>query len=145
MNDFLHVCYTARDIVFLHEREATAALGYLGAFIRNYAQAALLSHQQGQYFWNLTPKFHYLLHVEHDMRQHMNTGCKHIFNPVLYSTAMAEDSVGRLSMMTRTVHPSNVSQRTAQKYLLDVKARWDGTRKLARREKKAAQIRAAAV
>ena len=125
MNDFLHECYTT-DRTHMTRAQATKACECLRAFFRNYIQAADLARRNRQIFWNLTPKFHYLMHVEYDMAVQLSSGARYIFNPYLFSTAMAEDSVGRLSMLSRSVHPLSMPSRVAQKYMLDAKQRWCG-------------------
>ena len=101
----------------------------VACLFRHYILAAQLAHDRGQLFWNLTPEFHYLMHVEQELRQQLSAGCVRVLNPAVFSTAMAEDSVGRLSVMSRTVHPLTMPLRVAQKYLLDAKLRWDGNGK----------------
>lgn len=125
MNDFLHECYTA-DRMYMTQEQGNKARGHLRAFFRNYIKAAELSRRNGEVFWNLTPKFHYLMHVEDDMAKQLASDARRILNPCLFSTAMAEDSVGRLCILSRTVHPNTMPMRVAQKYMLDAKQRWCG-------------------
>ena len=125
MNNFLHECYTA-DRTYLTDKQAYKVCDHLREFFRNYIQAAHLARRHGGIFWNLTPKFHYPMHVEYDTTKQLRAGGHRILNPCLFGTAMAEDSVGRLCIISRSVHPLTMPSRVAQKYMLDAKQRWCG-------------------
>ena len=70
--------------------------------------------------FNLVPKLHFLVHVALLLHQGLKAGGS-ILNPSVWSTPMAEDFVGRMCRMSVRVHPTVVSTRGTEKYL--VKAR----------------------
>ena len=78
-------------------------------------------------FFVLTPKYHYLMHVAHDLSIQLsrtNDG-EFVLNPAIFATQMAEDATGRSCRMSRSVHVLTSSMRVAQKWLIAAKLFWD--------------------
>ena len=79
-------------------------------------------------YFNLISKYHYLGDIRFDLQFQLNGGVAWLLNPAIFATQMAEDYVGRTSVISRTTNQLTAPLRTAQKYLLEVKLRWTGAR-----------------
>lgn len=121
MDDFLRLCYTA-DRIFLTASQSQAAFDYLTTFARHYHSCATMCHSRSLLFFNLTPKFHYMLHVRESLM--LQSDQLYYLNPAVFSTQMAEDYVGVVSRSSRTCHPLGVPLRVGQKWRLYTKLRW---------------------
>jgi hypothetical protein len=125
MDNFLKLC-SAADRVFFTPAQGRQAAELAECFLLNYLRVAQDCFRRGLVFFNLVPKFHYFARVAWDLRQ--QEGSPSVLNPAAAATQMAEDFVGRASVMSRTTHQKCVALRTAQKWRLDVKLRWAGQR-----------------
>lgn len=106
--------------------EAISCKSMLKVFLEQFSSAAKLCFDRGQCFFNFTPKFHYLLHVEQDLEEQiLNAQDGYILSPACFATQMAEDATGRSCRMARTCHPNTSSLRVAQKWLICCKLFWD--------------------
>ena len=130
MDAFHRLCFQSADRVWLNERQAITAAEQLGLFIVNYFVAAKLCFSHGQLFFNLTPKFHYLLHLHDDLA--LSPGQQFALNPAIWSTQMDEDHVGVTSRMSRSSHQATVGKRTGQRWLLHVFQIWSHYNETAR-------------
>ena len=108
--------------------EGQSALEALDKFLINYIRLAYDANQDGLVFFNITPKLHYLDHVRWDLRGQLSRQQQRLLNPMAFPTAMAEDYVGRASVISRTPHPTAMPLRTAQKWLIETRLRWRGER-----------------
>ena len=109
--------------------EGQSALEVLDKFLINYIRFAYDTNQDGLVFFNITPKLHYLDHVCSDLRGQLSKQQQQrLLNPMAFSTAMAEDYVGRASVISRTSHPTAMPLRMAQKWLIETRLRWRGER-----------------
>ena len=121
MDDFLRLCYTA-DRVFFTPGQAARAHECLSCFAVKYHHCAMQCFKMQKLFFNLTPKFHYMLHVRDSLLLQQG---RHIYlNPAVFSTQMCEDYVGQVSQSSRTVHPLGVPLRVGQKWRLYTKLKW---------------------
>ena len=77
-----------------------------------YANLATHAHRRGWKLFKLRPKTHMLVHVSLDL-QKGDLG----LNPLSASCWQDEDMIGRVSRLSRTVHPVTASLRTIQKAL----------------------------
>lgn len=91
-------------------------------FLERYVRLAYDVNQRGLVFFNMTPKMHYLDHIHVELRAQLRNS--RVLNPMAFSTAMAEDHVGRSSVMSRTTHQVSMPSRTAQKWLIETRLRW---------------------
>ena len=123
INDFLHLCYTT-DRTFFTPGQAQTAYGHLSTFAEKYHECASMCFARKLLFFNLTTKFHYMLHVRDSLE--LRPQQKLYFNPAATSTQMDEDYVGRVSQSSRTVHALGVPLRVGQKWLVYTKMRWSG-------------------
>lgn len=122
MDDFLRLVFTT-DRLFLSREEANLAINYLEVWHEKFHACARGCYDQSLVFFNLTPKVHYLFHVSDDLRKQLHL--RHILNPGLFSTQMAEDYIGRTCRVAKTTHPCTAVQRTAQKWLVVTKQLWE--------------------
>lgn len=91
-------------------------------FMDNYVRLAYDVNRLGLVFFNMTPKIHYLDHILLELRGQLRNS--RVLNPMAFSTAMAEDHVGRSSVLSRTTHQASMPFRTAQKWLIETRMRW---------------------
>ena len=108
--------------------EGQIAAQALEKFLISYIRLAFDVNQEGLVFFNITPKLHYLDHVRLELKEQLSAQHQRLFNPMAFSTAMAEDYVGRASVISRTPHPTAMPLRTAQKWLIETRLRWRGER-----------------
>ncbi|CAE7836434.1 unnamed protein product [Symbiodinium sp. CCMP2592] len=92
IDDFHRLCYKQCARIWMNEAQMEAARKSLGRFLVNYSMAAKKCHDRGWLFFNITPKYHYMLHIEHDLR--MSMGHEWGFNPACFATEMDEDYMG---------------------------------------------------
>ncbi|CAE7891380.1 unnamed protein product, partial [Symbiodinium microadriaticum] len=112
LDDFHRLCYAQCDRIWMSAVEMKRARALLSRFIFSYSMAAQKSHAKGMLFFNITPKYHYLLHMEHDLR--ISMGHSWGLNPACFATQMDEDYMGVSSRMSRAAHPLGAARRTAQ-------------------------------
>jgi len=108
------------------QTEARGAVKSLDEFLIHYVRLASDANQEGLVFFNLTPKLHYLDHIRLEMKGQLAN--QRFLNPLAFSTALAEDYVGRASVISRTPHQLAMPLRTAQKWLIETRLRWRGQR-----------------
>ena len=123
----MRICYKA-DRIFMTPTQGQRAAQTLDMFLISYIRLAHDVNQDGLVFFNITPKLHYLDHVRLELRQQLSRQQQRLLNPMAFSTAMAEDYVGRASVISRTPHPTAMPLRTAQKWLIETRLRWRGER-----------------
>ena len=132
MDDFLRYVFGTRDVrgcrkPLLLRHEGALALAYLSLYLERFYVCAERCFGRGLCFFVLTPKYHYLMHVAHDLAVQLDRvkDEEYILNPALFATQMAEDATGRSCRMARTVHVLTSSMRVAQKWLIAAKLFWD--------------------
>ena len=107
--------------------EGCECLALLNLFLEKYMVCAQGCFHRQLCFFNLVPKYHFLLHVAFDLEKALEQ-CPldgFVLSPGLFATQMAEDATGRTSRMARHVHISNTSLRVAQRWLIACKLFWD--------------------
>ena len=122
LDDFLRLCYQESDRVWMTRAQAAQAHQFLQTFFEHYHAAARRCCHSGQLFFNLTPKYHYLMHMQADLANSANQA--YLLNPACFATQMDEDYVGVVSQMGRSCHPLGVSRRTAEKWLVYAWLKW---------------------
>ena len=90
-------------------------------FLRSYASAAAESYRRC--YFNMVPKIHYLAHIAYHLNDSLRKGVA-VLNPSIWSTAMAEDYVGRTCRLSMRVHPSVVVRRGTECYLVLARLQW---------------------
>ena len=128
MDSFHRLCFTTPDRVWLDTANTLKAGECLAMFIVHYYAAARLCFQRKLLFFNLTPKYHYILHLHDDLC--LKEGQVHAINPAAWSTQMAEDHVGVSSRLSRNVHQRTVAKRTGERWLIHIFAKWAALKKL---------------
>ena len=123
MDAFHRLCFQSHDRIWLNQQQTRTAAEHLGSFIVNYYAAAKFCFSQTKLYFNLTPKFHYLLHLHDDLT--LKEGQDYVFNPAIWSTQMDEDHVGVSSHMSRVCHQNTVAKRTGQRWLVDIFQKWN--------------------
>ena len=124
MRDFLHLCFSTNRVYF-QRSEAEQAVALLGTFLSSSYDAAQRCFDSNQLFFNFVPKHHYVHHIQVDLQKQLRAGASVVLNPSVFSTHMAEDHVGRSSVVSRSVHARTIPRRTAQKWLISTKRKWD--------------------
>ncbi|CAE7501520.1 ttn-1 [Symbiodinium sp. CCMP2456] len=122
LDDFHRLCYVDTDRVWMNAVQMRQARRHAGIFLSAYATAAGTCHSEGKLFFNITPKYHYFLHIEHELR--ISMGQEWGFNPACWATQMDEDYMGVSSRMSRATHPLGAAKRTAQRWLIHSWLKW---------------------
>ena len=127
IDNFLRACFSC-DRVYFTRQEAKQAQQCVDTFLACYADVARKCYDNQLVFYNLTPKYHYLAHISYDIQAQLEKGGHQLVNPALFATQMAEDYVGRTCVMSRTTHQASAVLRTAQKWLVEARLRWNRMR-----------------
>lgn len=109
-----------------HPQEVDTATKIVDAgltFLKAYAKLASEAHKAGRPLWVYKPKIHYFHHILHDMKAAISKGHKPL-NPLAFSCAMAEDFIGRTSLLARRVSAMTTETRVLQRYLLAAFVAW---------------------
>ena len=122
LDSFHHLCFVESNRVWMNNAQMRSGRSLLARFFAGYSNAAQLCHMRGWLFFNITPKYHYLLHIEHDLALSKNHNWG--FNPACFATQMDEDYMGVSSRMSRCVHPLGAAKRTAQRWLIYSWLQW---------------------
>ncbi|CAE7488188.1 unnamed protein product [Symbiodinium natans] len=123
LDDFLRLCYEKSDRVWLDAAQCALARRLLQDFFTNYVGAAKTCHRRGQLFFNVTPKLHYLFHLEEDLAWSQSQSVWAL-NPACFATQMDEDYIGVVSQMSRHCHPLGAAKRTAERWLVYAWRKW---------------------
>ena len=97
------------------QRSLLSGLGVV--VVRSYMQLHVLSLQAGLQRYKLRPKFHMLVHMAEGLL--LNS-----FNWRWDACWMDEDIVGKVSRLSRRVHPMTCALRTLQRYMLAMSRHW---------------------
>ena len=121
-NEFLSRMFHADLILTPHERSEIirAGRGFLSMFTK-CARHAFLKLQLPRFKYQ--PKYHFLAEVVYGLEVHEKSGVSS-FNPILDSTQMDEDFIGRIAKFSREVSSRAVHKRVLQKYLLSLASHW---------------------
>lgn len=85
-------------------------------FLRCYSKLASKALELERPLFVYKPKIHYFHHILIDLQCVLQRGGKPL-NPLAYSCAMAEDFIGRASLLSRRVSPVTTQWRVLQRYL----------------------------
>lgn len=132
IDDFLRLVFGNRDdegcrAALLDRATGSRAALLLKLYLEKFMDCAKAAYGQQLCFFNLTPKYHYLMHVLMDMDEDLSS-CGHngcILSPALFATQMAEDAVGRSSRFSRHCHVRTTALRVVQRWLIACKVHWD--------------------
>lgn len=103
-----------------HPQEVDPATKIVDAgltFLEAYAKLASEAHKAGRPLWVYKPKIHYFHHLMHDMKASICKGHKPL-NPLPFSCSMAENFIGRTSLLARRGSAMTTETRVLQRYLL---------------------------
>lgn len=132
IDDFLRLVFGNRDdegcrAALLDRATGSRAALLLKLYLEKFMDCAKAAYGQQLCFFNLTPKYHYLMHVLMDMDEDLSSGGHNgcILSPALFATQMAEDAVGRSSRFSRHCHVRTTALRVAQRWLIACKVHWD--------------------
>ncbi|CAE7432742.1 unnamed protein product [Symbiodinium sp. CCMP2456] len=120
-NKFFRILYS--EDVWLSVERSNEAGQLASQFLRRYEQCAQLAHAQGKTLFTLQPKLHPFHHCALDLLRAAGGGYEAL-NPLVFSTQMSEDLVGRPSRLSRRVDPRSVVKRTLERYLQSAYAEW---------------------
>ena len=95
----------------------------ISRFLRRYNQLVRETYEMERTLFSIPPKIHPLHHFACDLLNSGRAGHPGI-NPLLWSTQMSEDLVGRPSRLSRRVGTRLVVQRTLQRYLQAAYREW---------------------
>ena len=121
INRFFRILYTSGAWLPVETAKLTGEL--LSRFLRRYDQLAWDSFGQQLTLFALPPKIHPLHHFAIDLLRSAAKGHPGL-NPLLWSTQMSEDLVGRPSRLSRRVGSRLVILRTLERYLKSAYSEW---------------------
>ena len=91
------------------------------SFARGYAWLASFFTALRLPGFRLRPKLHYMMHLLMDLKVPVDAGESYALNSALWLCESNEDFIGRISRVSRRVHPKTAAVRTAQRYLVKVR------------------------
>lgn len=115
------------DIVYSHglwlDRSCTKVL-YLKVMqlLKGYQALATEALKLKVAAWGLKPKFHALHHVSFDLRSQLLHNCKICLNPVVWGNEQNEDTIGRVSRLSKLVSVRTITRRVLNRYFLKKRA-----------------------
>ena len=88
-------------------------------FAEAYSQLAMQCHTEGRARYSLVPSFHYWHHFYVDAKRQLRDPTRqHLLSPSIASCEADEDFIGKISQMSRHVHPGVTNARTIDRYLV---------------------------
>ena len=88
-------------------------------FCESYSALAQLCHNQNLTRYSLVPSLHYYHHFYIDMKRKLaNPDAKFILSPSFANCEADEDYIGKISRISRHVHPKVTNARTIDRYLV---------------------------
>lgn len=129
LDELLRLCYRERK-EFMQRSEITTSISLMRVWSESFYKVAAACFNAKLNFFPVVPKFHYMLHVWHDLAEALKRSPANedeFLNPALFSCQMAEDHVGRTCRISRSVHARNVPRRTAEKWLVQTWRLWTKT------------------
>ena len=96
--------------------QATKVLESGMHYMRCYAKLASKAHALHRPLWVYKPQIHYFHHILLQIKDELYRGAKP-YNVLAFSCAMAEDFIGRASLLSRRVNARTTHQRVLQRYL----------------------------
>ena len=121
LNTFMSGLYHQDLWIPSSEAKRLAAQGM--RFVKMFMYLAHLSAMEGQPYFALRPKLH-LLHECAVWLDIQSARAAFAFNVLAESCSLDEDFVGRLAFVSRTVSPRLVSQRSIERYLVQIQLSW---------------------
>ena len=122
MNKFLSGLYHAD--VWLSPEECASAIATGRAFLDGFrfcADHAFLVLNSTR--WKYQPKYHLFGEIVFKLEQSHRAKCP-CLNPIIESTQVDEDFVGRIARFSTSVSIRKISERTLKKYLLSLAGYW---------------------
>ena len=105
-----------RHNVWIPDWEARRLASQGRRFLQLYGEAVRLSFQAGRALFSLVPNLHRLDHIVHDLEEESQT-LPLCLSPLIFSTQMDEDFVGRSARISRRVSARKCILRTIQRCL----------------------------
>ena len=90
--------------------------------MRGYRSLANMAVAQNRAAWGFKPKYHGLHHVAYDLRVQLLKGCKLCLNPIVWGNEQNEDTIGRVSRLSRIVSTRTITRRVLNRYFLKKRA-----------------------
>ena len=109
--------------VWIYNPDATEYAEEGLRFLRRYAVAAAVVHQEGRRLFQFQPKSH-ALHKVFLLMLFQARSKGFVINPAVYSVQPDEDLIGRASRLSRRVHPSQQVRRVLERYLQGAYSEW---------------------
>ncbi|CAE7703123.1 unnamed protein product [Symbiodinium sp. CCMP2592] len=119
---FLSCLYKAG--LFLNNRRLIRICRLATAMVTKYTKIAAMAHSRSLPRFKLTPKYHMLLHVVHQLLVDKEANRSPV-NPLAYSCQMAEDFINRIATLARSVNPRFVPERTLYLYKVALAKVWE--------------------
>lgn len=115
------------DVLYSHGvwlNRSCAKLVYLKILqlMRGYKSLAHQALQLNIVAWGMKPKFHALHYVYFDLRSQLQKGCKLCLNPIVWGNEQNEDTIGRVSRLSKVVSVRTITQRVLNRYFLKKRA-----------------------
>ena len=93
------------------------------SFLQCYSKRATLARDCSRPLWVFKPKLHYYHHLVVEASTFLLKEMVFL-NPLAYSCAMAEDFIGKASLISRRVSARTCERRTLQRYLVATMQAW---------------------
>ncbi|CAE7807449.1 STRN3 [Symbiodinium sp. CCMP2592] len=119
---FLSCLYKAG--LFLNKRRLIKVCRLATAMVTLYTQIAAMAHSRSLPRFKLTPKYHMLMHVVHQLLVDKEANRSPV-NPLAYSCQMPEDFINRIATLARSVNPRFVPERTLYLYKVALAKVWE--------------------
>lgn len=104
--------------LWLHRTCAKLIYTRIMLLLRGYKQLARLTMALGQSGYAIKPKFHGIHHVGHRIRHDLMKGAQRILNPLVSACEQNEDTVGRISRLSRKLATKTLTTRLFQRHFL---------------------------
>ncbi|CAE7632277.1 unnamed protein product [Symbiodinium sp. CCMP2456] len=118
---FLSLLYKAG--LFLEKRRLARVVRHGLAMVSGYSRCAALANDRSLARFKLTPKYHMLMHIVHQLQVDKDRG-RSPLNPLSYSCQMPEDFINRIATLCRSVSPRFVGERGLDLYKIALAKVW---------------------
>ena len=122
--EFWHILHSGG--VWLNKAVAKRMATKCHDFCSAYYSLALQCHRLKLRRFHLEPSLHYMHHFAVDTCERLRLGDQYILSPNCDNCECDEDFVGRISRLSRAVHPNSVTQRTIQRYCIKAWFNFEG-------------------
>ena len=127
INRFVTILYS--EDAWLSPEQARLTGELVCRFLRRYDACAKEAFHQQRTLFGLPPKLHVLHHMGLDLLE-AGAASREALNPLVFSTQMSEDLVGRPSRLSRRVSTRTTVMRVLQRYLQAAYKQWVASKML---------------